>query len=346
MAFDRFLVGFNDTNSGLQTDLRPWLIADNAFEVLNNAYVFRGRVRKRFGSQWMGPTQLSSRFRVQVGTIGAPVSPVPGNQFNIGQLFSAGSQIFTVYQTGTPAAMLATGPGTGTFNTTTGAFVLAGTGLAGATPIYWYPALPVMGLTNYEVGPINDQPSYGFDTEFAYFFTPGLGWSRSVSGGTNPTFHGTNLNFFWTTNWQNITNDTTILFVTNFNATVPVPAATDDPLWSFNGTTWTPFIPYFKPAGGSPMTGAFVATARIILAFKDRLILLNTIENDGGGGGGTNSAYTNRCRYSFNGSPFATNAWYEPNQSDNAATTSSNAAGAGFIDATTKEAIIARIYKR
>ena len=54
MAFDRFLVGFNDTNSGLQTDLRPWLIADNAFEVLNNAYVFRGRVRKRFGSQWMG----------------------------------------------------------------------------------------------------------------------------------------------------------------------------------------------------------------------------------------------------------------------------------------------------
>ena len=73
---------------------------------------------------------------------------------------------------------------------------------------------------------------------------------------------------------------------------------------------------------------------------KDRLILLNTIENDGGGGGGTNSAYTNRCRYSFNGSPFATNAWYEPNQSDNAATTSSNAAGAGFIDATTKEAMI------
>ena len=95
-----------------------------------------------------GSTQLSSRFRVQVGTIGAPVSPVPGNQFNIGQLFSAGSQIFTVYQTGTPAAMLATGPGTGAFNTTTGAFVLAGTGLAGATPIYWYPALPVMGLTN------------------------------------------------------------------------------------------------------------------------------------------------------------------------------------------------------
>src|SRR5215470_2779305 len=110
--------------------------------------------------------QLYSRLRVQVGTIGAPVSPVPGTKFNVGQLFSAGDQIFTVYQTGNPAAMLPTGPGTGTFSTTTGAFALAGTGLNPATPIYWYPAEPVMGLINYEQPSLNDEPLYAFDTQF------------------------------------------------------------------------------------------------------------------------------------------------------------------------------------
>lgn len=347
MAFDRFLVGFTDGNATLQTDLRPWLIADNAFETLQNVYVFRGRIRKRFGATYMviGGTQQQTRFRIQVGTIGAPVSPVPGTIFAIGQMFSAGNQLFTVFQLGAPAAMLATGPGTGTFNTTTGAFALAGTGLGAGTPIYFYPSLPVMGLTNYEVGPINDQPSYGFDTEFAYVFLAGSGWERSVSAG-NPVFNAANradkgtLNFFWTTNWQDILNNRTILFVTNFNATVPVPAATDDPLWSFDGTTWAIFIPYFAPAGGAPHTGPFVTSCRIIVAFKDRLLLLNTVENDGSAMGGVNAAHTNRCRYSFNGSPFATNAWYEPNQKDNAGAADSNAAGAGFIDATTKEAII------
>jgi hypothetical protein len=346
MALDRFLVGFIDGNSTLQTDLRPWLIADNAFETLQNVYAFRGRIRKRFGGTYMipGAPQSTTRFRVQVNTTdgsGAASGTVPGNIFGIGQLFSIGTEFFTVQAIGTPVVMLDTGSATTkTFNTSTGAYVFAGTALT--TAVYFYPALPVMGLTNYEVGPINDQPSYGFDTEFAYVFIAGSGWERSVSG-SDPVWHGTNLNFFWTTNWQDITTNATILFVTNFNATVPTPAATDDPLWSFDGTTWTPFIPYFAPAGGDMETGPFVQTCRIILPFKDRLILLNTIENDGGDDGGINSTHTNRCRYSFNGSPFARNAWYEPNQSDSSGGVVNNnnlAAGAGFLDATTKEAII------
>lgn len=332
-VFDRFLIGFTDGNATLQNDLRPWLIADNAFQALNNAYVFRGRVRKRFGSRWMGPTQFQSRFRINVGTTdgvtGSLSGTVPGAIGALGQLFTIGTEIFTVINS-TPGAqpMLDTGTTTTkTFDVSTGDFVFVGAPVA--TAVFWYPANPVMGLTNYEVGPINNQPTYGFDTQFAYVFQPGTGWSRSGTG-TTPLWHGSNLNFFWTTNWQNITNDTTVLFATNFNATIPTPAATDDPIWAFDGTTWTVFRPIFLTAGNT------ISTARIIVPFKDRLVLLNTIENTATDGSGTNSAHTNRCRYSHNGSPFATGAWLEPNNSIGGV----NADGAGFIDASTKEAII------
>lgn len=327
MAFDRFFIG--PLQTGLQKNLRPFLIEDDAFEMLQNAYTFRGRVRKRFGQRLMGTgwsnaitEPLFSRLRIQVGTIGSPVSPVPGAIFKIGQMFSAGDQIFTVYQTGTPAAMLATGPGTGTYNTNTGAFVLSGTGLAGGTPIWFYPGEPVMGICNYQNGPINNQPSYAFDTQFAYLFSGGF-WQRS---GT-VLLTGTNLNFVETCNYRgSIAGGPPSLFITNFK----------DPIWyTQDGTTWVQAKFYFAPTG-TLASGPFIVTSRLIISFKNRLLLLNTIENDGGGGGGTNTSFANRVRYSFNGSPFANNAWYEPSTTDGTLV----GKGAGFLDATTQEQII------
>jgi len=331
MPLDKFMIAPFET--GLQTNYRPWLIMDDAFETLENAYIYRGRLRKRFGTYYTGygwdsniTAQLYSRLRVQVGTIGSPTSPVPGTKFNIGEQFSAGDQIFTVYQAGTPAAMLSTGPGTGTYNTTTGAFVLSGTGLAGGTPIFFYPGEPVMGLCNYQNGPINNQPSYGFDTQFAYLFTNGA-WQRS---GT-VLLTGTNLNFVETLNYRGAgSGGPASLFITNFK----------DPIWyTPDGITWTSASgasAFFFAPTGTVGSGPFVVTARLIVSFKNRLLLLNTIENNGGGGGGVNTAYRNRCRFTWNGSPFAVNSWYEPSTTDGSAV----GKGAGFIDATTEEQII------
>jgi len=73
MKFQKFLIGYNDSNASLQTDLRPWLISDNAFESLQNAYVFRGRVRKRFGAKFLNEgvsasiAHLYSRLRISLG---------------------------------------------------------------------------------------------------------------------------------------------------------------------------------------------------------------------------------------------------------------------------------------
>ncbi len=52
---DKFLIA--PLNSGLQTDQKPFLIPDDAFAELNNAYIFRGRVRKRFGATFMNTSQ-------------------------------------------------------------------------------------------------------------------------------------------------------------------------------------------------------------------------------------------------------------------------------------------------
>jgi len=354
MPMDRFLIAPFET--GLQTDLKPWLIPDDAFAQLRNAYVFRGRVRKRFGSTYTGSgtsfvqQMLGSRLGVYLGTTdgtGALSGTIPGIPPAIttpGQAFSVGTTLFTVYQLGTPGVMLRDDgrSGTSTFNTTTGAFVINNT-LPVTSPVYYYPSNPVMGFSLYEITPINNQPAFAYDTQFAYTYVGGI-WERS---GT-VVWHGTNINFFQIENWDGETPNEVVMFVTNYNFTDPTPAATDDPIWYYDGTNW---FPYSGPA--APYTvvnsgGTFVVTARIIVVFQGRLLLLNTVEQTPGSPA-ANDVFVNRCRYSLFGSPFtsvtvgadvAPYAFLEINQSFTVGGATSNGHDAGFIDAPTEEAII------
>lgn len=344
MAFDRFMIA--PINTGLQTNLKPWLIPDDAFESLINAYVFRGRIRKRFGTTLSGQGAtnvteqiLRSRLRYNIGTTngaGDLAGTVPGAIFEIGQMFSIGSQLYTVITAGAVQPLLQDGTTTtATYSTTNGAYNFVGA--PALTIVYFYPAQPVMGLTQYEIGPINDQPAFAFDTQFAYEFIAG-GWQNSVG---TPTWQGDDSQFFWATNWTGIANQDTYLFVTNNNATTPAPAVTDDPIYYYDGTNWASFNPFTIVR----TDGTFVATARIILPFKDRLVLLDTVEDTGG----VTSRFKNRARYSINGSPFASEvvgidsapyAWLEPNQTNTVGAATGVAKGAGYIDAATEEEII------
>ena len=205
MAFDKFLVA--PINSGLITNTKSWQIMDDAFELLENAYVFRGRVRKRFGSTLMGTTPLASRLRVNIGTTDGTTgnltaTNLPGN-LAIGQSFSAGSVIFTVYQLGNPAATYTTDATiTGSVNNVSSPNTFAITGNSSTNlgvTVYWYPSLPVMGIDQYEIGSVNNHPTFAFDTRFAYTFSGGA-WSRSGTA----VWKGGNSNFFWAANWQSI----------------------------------------------------------------------------------------------------------------------------------------------
>ena len=152
---DRFLIAPMAENSGLQTNVKPWLIPDEAFAQLNNAYVFRGRVRKRFGSRWIGNNQFASRFRINIGMIDG--GALSGNvrsiisdadmPTDIGQSFSIGTISFTVYNLGSGAQqMLRTDNSlaTATYDLSSSAFNITGVALPDDTPVYFYPSFPVM----------------------------------------------------------------------------------------------------------------------------------------------------------------------------------------------------------
>lgn len=332
---DRFMIA--PISSGQQTDLKPWMIPDDAFQTLSNAYVFRGRVRKRFGSRLMegstpptaGYESLQSRLRISLGTTDGAggftgfvprTGLVPDATAAIGMAFSVGDQIYTLnVLSGAATPLLNTGAGTGTYDTTSGGatsgqLVLVGAALT--TTVFFYPALPVMGLVTYEVAEVSNELIFGFDTRFSYQFTT-TGWSRLGTA----VWKGNDSNFFWGTTWRGTSAADNYLFVTNYNALTGGTVAASDTMFYWDSSAWNTFNPIFDSA-----TGGTIVTARIILPFRNRLILLNVVENTGGA---SNKIYVNRCRFSWIGDPTDVGAFYD------------NIDGRGdFLDAPTKEAIV------
>lgn len=232
MATDRFLIGYADNQTGLQTNVKPFILPDNAYSQLFNCYVFRGRTRKRFGSIWMGTSQLDTRLRyllpVTVGNSGT----VPGSIFGIGQMFSIGTDVFTVNATGNPATLLSTNPAiTFTYDTSNGAYVV--TGATSSSQIFFYPATPTMGLPQYYIPTTGTSSNLAFDTQFSYIFdTVANTWGALTTGANIWT--GTDANFFWSINYQGVTPNVNYLFTTNY-----FPA---DGIRYLSGNTWTQAI--------------------------------------------------------------------------------------------------------
>lgn len=326
---DRFFIAPYDAESGLQTNVRPWLIPDTAFAELNNAYVFRGRVRKRFGSRWLSLNSLLSRLRINLGTItgGALSGNVrtiladAGLETFVGQSFSVGTNVIDniIFTVNNPAAgdqqMLRTDNSgdSATYNLVNSDFNITGLPFADGTSVYFYPGLPVMGLLTYELAAINNEFLIGFDTRYAYHYNDG--WERLASEATPgaAVWTGDNSQFFWAATWTGANASDRVFFVTNFNQNEP------NFMRYYNGVQWENFRPQISS------TPDYLFSARIIVPFKNRLVVFNTWE--GTAGPGIN--YPNRCRYSQIGSPLDADAWRQ------------DIPGRGnAIDAPTTEAIV------
>lgn len=396
MAFDKFLIGYLDSASGIQSNVKPWAIADNAFESLEDMYVFRGRLKKRFGSILMGNDQLGSRLRINVGTSDAVTGDlsitVPGAVFEVGQMFSCSTDIYTVWQEGTPGACLSTSTATATFDTSTGGFVLTGGPLD--TSVYFYPATPVMGLIQYYLDDTGVTNNIGFDTQFAYQFDrTNLAWEQLSSGAS--TWTGADYQFFWASDFQDVLVHESLLWVTNFNIPDGIRYY-DDSTWiqpvlnyskgiivntttnlgAISGTLTGTFfvgqvftigitsftvesstlvspynlIPYSDSSKGPVGSGtfniatgdytfssaqinssvyftgnSFIQTAKIVLQFKNRLLLFNTLELLNG----VNQQFPFRCRFSALNNPLSPSSWMDDFPGNG-----------GFVDAPTVEAIV------
>lgn len=328
MAVQKFLIAPQD--KGQEDRFKPWLINERAYQQLQNAYIWRGSLKKRFGANPMNTTvdpedqQLFTRLRVDIGTTdGAgnlPATLIPGAMSTwatLGKMFSAGSQKYTVWLAGAPALTKTTGAGVGNYNTATGQFTLTG-GPALAT-VYYYPSQPVMHFGTYQIAATNDETLFAFDQQFAYTFSYGSGWQRSIGiAATNNTWTGSNSDFFWTTNYRGPNSYDFYMFVTNNVAA--------DAMRYWTGTSWLPFGAAGVGVDNTSINGTkFVKTCAIIEPFKNRLLLFNVTEDDGAG---NLTVYRNRIRFSKQDDPLAADSWRQDIPGKG-----------GFIEAPIKESI-------
>lgn len=241
MAVERLII--SNFKTGLETDLKPFLIDNDAFPELIDAYTWRGRVlRKRAATQLgrlqvnltdqdLGNTDGSGNFSGNIFTIlgidvlAPDAAIVPGSV-----IVTVGAQVFS--ESDPPDHNLSNGAGgTGEIVYATGDLTINTDPDLPATAVTitfsYYPNLPVMGLEDFDVGIINEPILLSFDTRFSYGFNQGtnLFYDNTFykTTGTSFNFNGGNYQQFWTTNYLGVTtiNDTPIntgcLWATNGN---------------------------------------------------------------------------------------------------------------------------------
>ncbi|HEY5236098.1 MAG TPA: hypothetical protein VIJ14_07970 [Rhabdochlamydiaceae bacterium] len=329
---------------GLQTNVQPAMLPDQALAFFQNEYCWRERWVKREGRQLLGRlTRVTFLTPASLGTTPPGVTTL--NFPNIfttlgipetlpGPEFEEGSLVITI---GAPDAATFTDLGNGTFSVTgnglaAGSFINYVTGnltlnfiaptVGGAAitiTFNYFPDLPVMGIPQRILANLNQTETIWFDTTYAYVWN-GVGFQEFIPG---TTWNGGNADFFWSYNYQGATSDIRLFWTTNFFNNAGSPIRYTD------GVTWTDF---------APLTTATTSLfqSRIIIAYYGRLLMLNTWEGITAGGytGATN--FFNRCRFSQLGDPTdQVNGWR----------TDIFGRG-GVIDAPTNEAITGATFVR
>ena len=289
MPQDRFLIAPFVT--GLETDVSPWLLPDDAFSVLENVYLFKGKVRKRFGSRLMSFNKapsiapLYSRVRF-ANTATIPAAPAAINidtttaaaPMAVGQMLMVEDVMFTIFQVGAGVLTLSTNSNfTCTIDTTVTPNTATITGATTGATVFFYPSVPIMGLKTHEQITRNFEKFITFDTKFAYQYSGGA-FSRIGDA----EWTGDDADFFWATNYRGEFSNDYLLFVSNFTAA--------DKIKYLDGSTWNDLSPVVNVQNK-------LKTAQAIVPFKNRLLAFNTKENVEGVNIGTTVAVTGNFNF-------------------------------------------------
>lgn len=320
--------------TGLVQSRENFLLPDDAYPVLQNAYVWRERILRKRGCQFLG------RLRLKIGaTNGAgafSVAIVPNPTAGIAS-FQIGTDIFTDPGGAGLVVLLTNSAGViHTLNRATGVITI--TGSIALTDVFYYPGLPVMGISVRELNnSANDQTVF-FDQVYAYIFDIVTGAFQEFITGTTWNASGQNItatNFFWSTNYYTASvgtpfpsNNNKLFWVTNNTG---FAGATADPPRITDGITWVNFFP---SAWSNIDATNFLTNWLAMLPFRGRMVTFNTWE-------GTTAAssiqYRQRIRWSRIGNPFipfavgppATGSWRSDIRGQG-----------GFLDIPTNEDIV------
>lgn len=290
MSFQRLVIA--NFKTGFEKDLTPFNINNDAFPVLTNFYIWRGRCLKKRGDTFLARMQRTLTAE-SIGNTGAspwtfniystlvpPITGEPDAQIVPGTVVITitGPIVFTDQGDGT---LTSPTPGnSGTIDYSTGNVTLthtAGAGVATTITFSYYPALPVLGLEDFNVGNSPQPILIGFDQKYSYGFDQGLNQFYDVTfykvTGLPFTWNGTNYEQFYTTNYLGLT--------TIVNSSTP------------NGCLWaTNFEPGFHFLNGTYVSGS--GTAVINFLFSSGGIPFGTLQvgdilwfNEWGTGGST-----------------------------------------------------------
>jgi hypothetical protein len=342
---------------GLERDREPWVLPDQAFPVLEDAYLFRGRIKRRAGYANLGRLSEAATTINDGARVAAPDNRT-GNLGLGGSLqIQPGSIVITdgttVFQDNGDGTMTVSG-GNGTVNNPlnyfTGFYDVTFDDPPGATNVFISNSLlfgrPVMGLRTRELTTINKEQLIAFDTAKANRFRDSIDPKIFIDitfysgSGTAFSWTGTNSDFFWTTNYRNafwVTN-----FVSGDQPTWNASAGSGDGIRWYTSAGWVNFMPLITIAAGP--TNIYLRGSLVLLPFRNRLVALNTYE---GATGGAVTNHPQRARWSQNGTPYPQ---HDPN--GNVITNPGGVTGeddawqsdvvgkGGFIDAPTSEQII------
>lgn len=329
--------------TGLVENRQNFLLAEDAYPVLENAYVWREQIRRKQGYQLLGQLRrvltaksLGSTVAAQLiytfADIFASFSPAigvnePNKKMQIGSLLiTIGTPDTATFQDNGLGGFTVTGAGVAlgsSINYATGSVTIvlsASTGGAAISAnINYYPQLPVMGLRQEELNGINTTRLIAFDTIYAYRFT--TEWQEFIPG---TIWTGTDSDFFWSTNYWVSSSDLKIFWVTNDSG------VNGDPIRYTDGSAWIDFAPQIDSAAN------LLTQCLAMLPFRGRLVVFNTLE-----GMDLNSSisYSNRIRWSAIGTPFSTTSSIVTAINVNAWRDDIRGQG-GFLDIPTSEDII------
>lgn len=257
MSTNRLII--SNFRTGLEKNLEPFNISNDAFPVLENAYIWRGKALRKRGIQSLARLRRDLED-VDLGNTGAspwsfnlystvtPAISNPDAQLVPGTVVITitGPIVFTDQGDGTLTS--ATAGNSGTIDYSTGDIVLthtAGAGIATTVTFSYLPALPVMGLEDFNVGNSPQPILLAFDTEYSYQFNQGtnLFYDTTFYKTTDIPFiwNGENYDQFWTTNYLG----TTSLINT---------AAGTGCLWATNGNPGVHFLNATYTAGTGTAT--------------------------------------------------------------------------------------------
>lgn len=261
MPYKPFLIAPYKT--GLELGMPTWMIPKDAWTELSDAFLFRGIVRKRNGySQFARLPHLVEGEVIGTGdgtetTFTNTISKtpiVPGSI--VIETLDTSSMTMTVTDDGDGGLE---GDGDGTINYSTGeisvTFNAAVKNNEDILATYeFYAGLPVMGLWNY-TNAGGSESLMAFDTKRAFVYDDANEVFVDITGGVDK-FTGSESDFFWVCNWQNVA------YIANGK----------DQLYTYDGVT---FAAFDIDLGTGPNDVGF---SKMIFSYKGYLILLHTQE--------------------------------------------------------------------